>query len=109
MPRKPTFTLSRRDGATEDVAYTPLMVIAGTQAHKLALHKDAVGDWVVSDPKSGAAVVRRISGWYKGCPVSLKGYTLKQAQAAALAEVEALIQRVGCDKFNAVLANPKPF
>ena len=109
MAKKPTFTLRRRGGATEEVAFTPLMVIAGSQAHKLALHRDSVGDWVVSDPKSGAAVVRRMTGWYKGCPVSLKAYTLKQAQAIALHEVEALIEKIGSEKFNAVLANPKPF
>jgi len=105
----PTFKLRTRNGDEIETKYTPLMVIAGDQVHKLALHKDSVGDWVISDPKSGAAVVRRMTGWYKGCPVSLKGYTLKQAKAIALGEVEALIQRIGSEKFNAVLSNPKPF
>jgi hypothetical protein len=105
----PTFMLRTRTGATIETKYTPLMVVAGTTVHKLALHRDSLGDWVVSDPRSGAAVVRRMTGWYKGCPVSLKGYTLKRAQAIALAEVEGIIGRVGCEKFNAVLADPKPF
>jgi len=109
MAKKPTFTLRRRNGVTEEVAFTPLMVIAGSTAHKLALHRDSIGDWVVSDPKSGAAVIRRMTGWYKGCPVSMKAYTLKQAQAIALHEVEALIEKIGSDKFNRVLANPQPF
>ena len=32
----PTFTLRRKDGTTEETKYTELMVIAGTQVHKLA-------------------------------------------------------------------------
>lgn len=106
---KHTFKLLRRDGAEQSVDYDPIIVIAGTTAHKLALHKDHLGDWVVSDPKSGAAVVRRITGWYKGCPVSLGKTAKKAARMLAVAEVEALISRIGSDRFNAVLANPKPF
>jgi hypothetical protein len=109
MAKKPTFTLRTRTGDAIETPYTPLLVIAGSTAHKLALHRDSLGDWVVSDPRSGAAVIRRMTGWYKGCPVSLKAYTLKQAQAIALHEVEALIEKIGSDKFNRVLANPKPF
>ncbi len=106
---KPTFTLRRRDGVAEQVAYTPLMVIAGSEAHKLALHKDSLGHWVVSDPKSGAAVIRHVRGQYKGATVSSKGFTLKDIRQLALADVENLIQRVGADRFNQVLSNPKPF
>ena len=109
MSKKPTFELRRRGGGTETTPYTPLMVIAGTQAHKLALHKDSLGDWVVSHPPSGAAVVRRITGWYKGCPVSSKGLTQAQARQLALAEVDALIQRVGAARFNDVLKHQRAF
>jgi hypothetical protein len=109
MAKKPTFILRTRKGDEIETAYTPLVVIAGSTVHRLALHKDSVGDWVISDPKSGAAVIRRMTGWYKGCPVSLHGYTLKQAQQIAIGEVEALIAKIGSEKFNRVLANPKPF
>lgn len=108
MPKQ-TFTLRRRGGGSEEVSYHALMVIAGSEAHKLALHKDNVGDWVVSDPKSGAAVIRKVAGWYKGCPVSSRSVTLSEARRLALAEVEALIDRIGSERFNQVLANPKPF
>ena len=104
-----TFTLRRRDGTTEDVKFTPLIVTAGTVTHKLALHQDRLGDWVVSDPKSGAAVIRRITGWYKGCPISVGKATKKQVQVWARDAVDNLIARIGSDKFNATLANPKPF
>jgi hypothetical protein len=105
----PSFTLLRRDGTSEVTEYTPLVVVAGTEVHKLALHKDHIGDWVVSDPKSGAAIIRRIRGWFKGCPVSTTGYSKKEALRRGLDEVEALIEHIGSEKFNAVLSNPKPF
>lgn len=105
----PKFNLIRRDGAVEETEYTALVVTAGTVTHKLALHKDHIGDWVVSDPKSGAAVIRSIRGWFKGCPVSTVGYSKKEALKRGLEEVEALIERIGSKKFNAVLSNPKPF
>jgi hypothetical protein len=106
---KPTFILRRRDGFAEAVPYTPLMVIVGTTAHRLALHRDNVGQWVVSDPKSGAAVIRHVHGQYKGIRVSCRGMKLSEIRQLALADVDALVQRIGSDKFNATLANPKPF
>lgn len=105
----PTFTLRRKDGTTESAKYTELMVIAGTQVHKLALHKTALGNWAVSDPKAGAAIVRNIAGWHKGAPVSTRNFTLREVRALALSEVDNLIARVGADRFNATLANPQPF
>jgi hypothetical protein len=106
---KPTFTLRRRDGITEVVPYTPVMVIVGTTAHKLALHRDNVGQWVVSDPHSGACVIRHLSGTWKGCRISANNVTLKDMRHIAHEAVELLVQRIGSDKFNATLANPKPF
>ena len=41
-----TFKLLRRDGSSESIKYAPLVVVAGTEVHKLALHKDNVGNWV---------------------------------------------------------------
>ena len=105
----PTFTMRHKDGTTEETKYTELMVIAGAQVHKLALHKTALGNWVVSDPKSGAAIVRNLSGWFKGCPISTRGFTLREVRALAQGEVDNLIARIGSDRFNAALADPKPF
>ena len=105
----PTFTLRRKDGTTEETKYTELMVIAGTQVHKLALHKTTLGNWVVSDPKSGAAIVRNVPGWFKGCPISTRGFTLREVRAFAQGEVDNLISCIGSDRFNAALADPKPF
>lgn len=106
---KQTFTLRRRGGATEEVEFTPLMVISGSVAHRLALHKLPTGNWAVSDPKSGAAVISNIQGWFKGCPVSTRGFTLREARKLAQEQVDNLIERIGTEKFNTVLANPKPF
>lgn len=109
MPKKPTFQLRRRDGVAEEMPYTPLIVTSGTVTHKLALHRDPIGNWVVSHPESGAAIIRQIVGWYKGCPVSTKAFSLQEARQLAMADVEELIQRIGVERFNTVLANPKPF
>jgi hypothetical protein len=109
MPAKPTFILRRKDGTETQTDYTPLMVIVGDTAHKLALHKDRLGHWVVSDPSFGAAVVRHVCGQYRGIRVLSKGFTLREIRQLALADVDLLVQRVGAEKFNAVLANPKPF
>lgn len=107
---KNTFTLRTKDGRDiESVSYTPLMVIAGTQAHRLALHRHPVlKQWTVSDPKSGAKVCL-VHGQYRGIRVSSRDLTLRDVRQLAMADVESLIARVGSDKFNAVLANPQPF
>lgn len=106
---KPTFQALLRDGTTAPVEYTPLIVIAGSETHKLALHKNPHGIWAVSDPKSGAGVIRAVDGQYKGIRVSSRGLTLKEIRQLALADVENLIARIGSEKFNAVLAAPAPF
>jgi len=80
-----------------------LIVIAGTETHKLALHKDGFGAWKVTHPESGACVAH-VRGQYQGALVSSKGYTLREARAAAQAQIDALIERIGSGEFNAVLA-----
>jgi hypothetical protein len=103
MKTKPTYIKCDRKGQPygEPVPYTPLIVLAGTQVHKLALHK-LDGEWIVAHPASGARV-RDVLATYKGVPVSSGGQTLKWARAAALAQVEAMIERMGSDRFNSVL------
>jgi hypothetical protein len=103
MKTKPTYIKRDRNRQPygEPVPYSPLIVLAGTQVHKLALHK-LDGAWIVAHPASGARV-RDVLATYKGMPVSSKGYTLTQARAAALAQVDAMIERMGTDRFNSVL------
>jgi hypothetical protein len=113
MP-KPTYKPYWRPGTPEgvkieDVEYNPLMVIAGSTAHRLALHKNTKGVWMVADPVSGCVIIKAVQGQYQGVRVSSKGMALKEVRQLALAEVEFLISRVGSEKFNAILANPKPF
>ena len=83
-----------------------LIVIAGTETHKFALHKDQFGIWKVTDPESGALVVR-IHSSYVGVPVSSRSHTLKIARKLAADEVDLLISRVGTDSFNATLARAR--
>lgn len=105
----PKFVMRHKDGKVSEQSYTALMVIAGSETHKLALHRPSkLQSWVVSDPKSGCKVCT-VQGNYKGVPCSSATYPATAAKELALASVEALIARIGSAKFNAVLANPKPF
>jgi hypothetical protein len=113
MP-KPTYKPYWKPGTPpevmkEEVEYSPLMVIAGSTVHRLALHKSSNGVWMVADPKSGCVIISAIQGQYRGIRVTSKGMTLKEVRQLALADVELLIGRIGSERFNSVLANPKPF
>ena len=87
------------------VPYTPIIFTAGTTTHRLALHREASAapvsyrEWVVSHPVIGAKVCR-VTSFYKGMPCSSKGLNSKEARAAALAELEAMCERIGSEKFN---------
>lgn len=91
------------------VPYTPIIFLCGTVTHRLALHREAGAapasyrEWVISHPVIGAKVCR-VTGTVKGLPCSSKGLNSKQARAAGLAQLEALCERIGSDKFNATIA-----
>lgn len=104
MPKKPTFILRQRDGETRFVSYTPIVYTRGHEAWRLALHRegDKRSNWTVSDPVSGYRVCRVVAT-YKGVPVASGTLTLRQAQACALADLDALVDRVGLERFSAVL------
>jgi hypothetical protein len=103
---KPVFKMALRGGQFKEVAYSPLMFTAGSVTYKLALAKNEAGDWVVSDPKSGGKVVT-VDGVYKGVPCSSRGFPITLARQFAMASLEVLLNRIGSEKFNAVLAEPK--
>jgi len=99
----PTITLRRQDGSEINTVKSHLLVChAGTVTHTLHLHRDSVGEWAVSDPRSGGKVLR-VQGFYKGCPVSTKTLTIAQARGLAQDQINTLIERVGSDRFNAIL------
>ena len=106
MAKKPVFLLALRNLPSVETAYTPLMFTRGTQTHRLALVKRA-GTWQVCDIGSGALVLR-VVGYPGMFPVS-NGFTLAQARQHALDNLDTLVDRVGLEKFEAVLSNPKPF
>ena len=108
MAKKPTFQMAMSDGVFVETPYSPLIFTAGTETHKLALTKNINDVWIVSDLKSGAKILT-VNGNYKGVPCSSRGFTLKLARECAVGDLEGLVNRIGSDKFNAVLANPKPF
>jgi hypothetical protein len=107
MPSKeitmPTITMRRKDGSIIGEAKSHIVVVtAGAVTHCLHLHKSPQDHWVVSDPRTGG-IVLTVRGMYKGCPVSTKGFSLKEVRAMAFAQVEGLIESIGSDQFNAVL------
>jgi hypothetical protein len=113
MP-KPTYKPFWKPGTpegikVEEVGYSPLMVVAGSTTHRLALHKSSTGIWMVADPKSGAVIIRAVQGQFAGLRLDRSTMTLKEVRQLALADVELLISRIGSERFNATLANPKPF
>lgn len=98
----------------QGVEYTALLYTAGTVTHRLALHRSSIGvhpsfprsslSWQVSDPISGGLILRDVGAWVKGCPVSSAGLTLAGARMNAMASLDALLERIGSDAFNARLA-----
>lgn len=104
---KHVFNMLVRKGDPIPTNYAPLIVIAGTETNRLALHRIAPGGhWMVSHPESGASVCP-VRGPF-GTRVSDSRLTKREVFRFALDSVEELIERIGSDKFNAVLANPQP-
>ena len=92
------------------VAFTPLIVIAGNVTHKLALHRECnclperMKGWSVSHPAIGARVIE-VRAWFKGCPVTSAHLTAKTARQEAVNQIDALLERIGTDKFNEIIAS----
>ena len=85
----------------EPIRYTPIIVIAGSDTHRLALHK--VGDeWQVSHPEIGAKVLI-LEHTHRGIPMTTRDLTIAQARNMAVQQIDLLIERVGSAKFNAVI------
>ena len=105
MPKKPTFILRQRDGETRETPYTPIVYTRGHEAWRLALHRvnGPGSEWTVSDPVSGKRVCR-VTATYKGVPVASGSLTQRQAQQCALVDLDALVDRVGLERFSAVLS-----
>jgi hypothetical protein len=109
---KPTFQMqdNHRKPIGNPVPYTALIFTAGVVTHRLALHRENTmapakyREWQVSHPGIGAKICR-VTSSHKGVPVSSAGLTVTQARAAAVAELEALCDRIGSDKFNTVIYN----
>ena len=92
----------------EPVQYTPIIFICGDVAHRLALHRIASNapnkyrPWVISHPILGAKICR-VTAYYKGCPVSSAGISIKDARNAAMFNLDQLCARIGSTKFNEVV------
>lgn len=114
MPKKLIFNMIRANDVREPVQYHPIIFLRGSRSWRLALHREPVlagkGDWIVSDPVGGYRVCR-VTASFKGVPVSSRDLTVTQARAAALVDLDLTVDRIGLDRFTAVLdaaQNPKP-
>jgi hypothetical protein len=101
--KKPTYIARNRDGSLygDPIPYTPLIVIVGSMVHKFALHCVG-GAWIVAHPASGARVLD-VKATHKGMPVSSRHLTLTQARPLAMAQLDAIIERAGSERFNQFL------
>jgi hypothetical protein len=100
----PTITLRKKDGSEIETVKSHIVVVtAGSVTHALHLHKLTDGQWAVSDPRTGGKICY-VEGRYKGVPCSSRGLAMRDAKRIAFIQVEALIERIGSDRFNAVLA-----
>jgi hypothetical protein len=108
MPKKQTFNMILANKQTVPVEYYPIVYVRGTDAWRLALHREPVlagkGEWIVSDPVSGMRACR-VTATYKGMFVSSKDLTVAQARQAALAQLDLTVERVGLERFTRVLAD----
>ena len=110
MPTKPTFPMRvRGSDKTVDVKYDRLLYTRGTRAHIFALHREQTAgipakdrEWIVSDPVSGYRLLR-VNAHYKGMPISSRSLTLAEARQCALADIDALVDRIGIVNFEAVI------
>lgn len=110
MPIKPTFEMPIKGSEkTVTIKYDRLLYTRGHRAHIFALHREHIGtasanrkEWIVSDPVSGYRLLR-VDANYKGMPISSADLTLAQARMHALADIDALVDRVGLAEFEAVI------
>jgi len=110
MPTKPTFSMRvKGSDKTVDVKYDRLLYTRGHRAHIFALHREQTAgipkdrrEWIVSDPVSGYRLLR-VNAHYKGMPISSRSLTLAEARQCALADIDALVDRVGLEKFETVI------
>ena len=104
--KKQVFKMARAGADPLDVEYYPIIYMHGSDAWRLALHREPgvikKGAWIVSDPVSGYRVCR-IGATHKGVPVSSAHLTVTQARQAAMLQLDATVERVGADRFTSVL------
>lgn len=104
--KKQIFQMIRANGIVEPVDYYPIVFMRGSDAWRLALHREPVlagkGDWIVSDPVGGYRVCR-VTATYKGMPVASRTLTVTQARAAALVDLDSTVDRIGLERFSKVL------
>lgn len=96
-----------RDGTQKTVKCHHLIYTRMSDVYKLALHKSGK-HWIVSELTTGAKVCT-VTALYKGCPVTSGDLPLKQARLCALSDLDSLVDRIGFERFNSAMRDPKPY
>lgn len=104
MPKMKEFRIATKNGPGPAIKYHPLVYTRMSSVYALALHRVAGprSDWKVSDPVSGYGMCT-LTATHKGVTVSSSSFTLKQARELALAELDALVDRIGFGRFDATI------
>lgn len=107
MPKKSIFEMKVKGSEkTIPIKYDRLLYTRGHRAHIFALHREhsktTRKEWIVSDPVSGYRLLR-VSARYRGMPISSAHLTVAQARMVAMANIDALVDRVGIKEFEAVI------
>lgn len=104
---KRKFELRTANNETQTVDYYPLIHVRGTDAWRLALHREPVlagkGEWILSDPVSGYRICR-VTAYHNGVPVTSRHLTVKQAREMAMVDFDALIDRLGAARINKAMS-----
>lgn len=86
----------------DPVKFTPIMLIVGSGAYQLALHKLQNGTWKLSHPESGSMICR-VYDTRNGFKMSSNDLTLTQIKPMAIEQLDELVNRVGANVFDSVL------
>lgn len=103
MTQLKTFAVRGLDGTIVDpeMPYHPMRITVDGKQLTLALHRYTT-EWRVFDPATGARVIT-VYGSYKGATVNSSTMTMPEARRHARDQVQELVDRVGSERFLAVL------
>lgn len=105
MHTKITVTLQLSNATASDpISAIPFDYKIGRTVRTFWMHRElnGAGDWVVSDPRSGARVAK-VQQWHGGLPLVSRHMSETEALETAKVSLRRIVSRVGPAKVNAKL------